>query len=272
MKKIPSGNFPRPERQGQGVPVRLQRFLALHSALGSRRWCENLIRSGGVRVNGVVARVGQSVDPAADEVTVDGRRIVPKKAFSYFLYHKPKGVVCTFADSETEKGRRTLKDVLRRAGVSGRLFSVGRLDLDAEGLLILTDDGDLAMNLTHPSREIPRVYEVGLARALSSEDASRLQALRKISPYVHPGAPPSAKRPSPERIRPPQIIRGVGSRHVLVRLKEGRNREVKRIFAEIRHQVTHLRRVAFGSLNLGKLPPGLIRPLSVKEIQLLTKP
>lgn len=246
--------------------------MALNSNLGSRRTCEELIRSGAVRVNGVVARIGQSVDPASDAVTVDGRRVAQKLEFTYLMYNKPSGVLCTFGDSEETIGRVTLTDVLRQRRIQPRLFSIGRLDIDAEGLLLLTDDGDLTMRLSHPRQETQRIYEVGLRRALTAEDAGRIHELRKISPLFHLKDRNKINfQKRPERIHPPRVLAGIGGRHVRIRVKEGRNREVKRIFAEVGHQVTFLRRIAFGPLNLGKLAPGGLRPLTSKELDLLKK-
>ncbi len=259
--------------------VRLQKFLARHTTYGSRRTCEQLIASGAVRINGQPAHLGQSVDPEHDRVEVDGRTVVPKKSGVYVLYNKPRGVLCTFAD---EPGETTLTDVIRRMKLPVRVFSVGRLDADAEGLLLLTDDGTLAERLTHPRFGVSRTYEVGLNQSLTPEVAERVRRLRSLRPFVLPKSrqaqaegradmrPPrrdAFRDTRPQRITPPKILDGVGGRHVRILLKEGRQREVKRIFAEVGLRVEYLRRVGFGPLRLKDLPPGAWRTLSRAEIE-----
>lgn len=252
--------------------MRIQRFLANHGDLGPRRACESLIESGEVTVNGRKASLGDRCDPVRDDVRVRGVRIHFKPQWTYMMYNKPRGVLCTFGADDALDGRPTLQEVLNRLRIKPRLFSVGRLDADAEGLLILTDDGDLAMRLAHPKFGCSRTYEVGLDRPLDPEDARRLGRLRMLVPRVRP-VPGKAPRMSgrADRITPPVIFQGIGTRHVKIRLKDGRNHEVKRIFAARRYRVIYLRRIAFGRLRMEGLPGGTIRHLTRGEVELLKK-
>lgn len=254
--------------------IRLQKFLARNTTYGSRRSCEELIASGAVRVNGQTAHLGQVIDPERDRVEVDGRAVTAKRGSAYYLYNKPRGVLCTFSE---EAGQTTLAEVVRRMKIPARVFSVGRLDADAEGLLLLTDDGELAERLTHPRYGVPRVYEVGLNRPLTPELAERVRRLKTLRPFVPPkvrrAAQGDARREAhmrqirPQRISPPKILDGVGHRHLRILLREGRQREVKRIFAEVGLHVDYLRRTGFGSLRLKDLAPGHVRALSRQEVE-----
>ena len=232
--------------------MRLSKILA-QAGLASRRGAEALLEGGRVTVNGVVRlEPGAQADPATDVVALDGRVVGAREARAYVLLHKPPGYVTSLHDPE---GRRVVRDLLP-AG-SPRLFPVGRLDYDAEGLLLLTNDGELANRLLHPRYEIPRVYEVEVERRVAPAD---LDGWRRG--VVLPDGP---ARPSAVRI----LRHGRGSTWLSVTFREGRYREVKRYCKALGHPVVRLRRVQFGPLRLGALPAGQTRALTAEELDRL---
>jgi len=206
-----------------------------------------------VRINGEIRREpGAQADPARDVITVDGRPLPPAAARRYVLLHKPRGYVTSRRDPE---GRPVVMDLL--PGDARSLFPVGRLDFDAEGLLLLTDDGDLGNRLLHPRYEIPRVYEVQVERRVRPEDLPRWRRGAELPDG--PAVP-----------RAVTIIRGraAGKAHATwleVTFAEGRYREVKRYCKALGHPVLRLRRVQFGPLRLGRLPVGGWRELTAGE-------
>jgi len=227
--------------------MRLNQFLAA-CGLGSRRQCEALIEAGRVRVNGAPAHFGTRVD-AGDEVSLDGARLQARTTGHVWLLHKPAGVVSTAHDPE---GRPTVLQVMRRAGVTGRVFSVGRLDFETTGLLLWTDDGDLAWALTHPSRGVDKEYEARIATAL---DAAALQQLRHGLELDDGLTAPCEAHQEPQ------------GRQTLVRLvlHEGRKRQVRRMLAALGAPVLALHRVRFGPVRLGNLAPGQVRAATAEE-------
>lgn len=230
--------------------MRLNQFLAA-CGLGSRRQCDKLIEAGRVQVNGEPGDFGSLVE-AADRVVVDGCPVRPEARGSVWLLHKPAGVLSAVRDA---RGRTTVVDLARRAGIRRRLFPVGRLDLDTTGLLLLTDDGDLAHRLLHPSHEVEKEYE---ARIDAPLDAPALERLRRgLVLDDGPTAPCRAE----------QEVGGC----VVVRLvlHEGRKRQVRRMLAAVGRPVRELHRVRVGPLGLGDLPAGAIRPLTGEERQAL---
>lgn len=233
--------------------LRLQKILA-EAGVASRRGAERLIQAGRVRVNGrVIAELGAKADPEADRIELDGRPLQPREARCYVLLHKPAGYLTTRVDP---RGRPTVFALLPELGV--RLHPVGRLDGDAEGLLLLTNDGVLTYRLTHPRHGVPRVYEVQVEGRLTPADLATLRAgvLLEDGPAV------------PERVR---LLGHEGGRSRLqVTLSEGRYREVKRIFQALGHPVRRLVRIQFGPLRLGRLPVGKWRPLTPAEVRALT--
>jgi pseudouridine synthase len=232
--------------------MRLQRFLAL-CGLASRRACEELIAAGRVSVNGrVVTRLGTKLDPARDEVAVDGQRVrAPSRRF-YVALHKPEGVVCT---GEDPAGRPRAVDLVR--GVPARLFPVGRLDEDSAGLLLLTNDGDFAQRVAHPRYEVPRVYRLIVK---GDPDPAALQKLRE-------GVWLSEGKTAPARVTVLRRTRQFTS--LALSLHEGRNREVRRILARVQLPVTKLLRVAIGPVRLGSLGRGQWRMLERSEVEAL---
>jgi 23S rRNA pseudouridine2605 synthase len=231
------------------VEKRLSKILA-EAGLASRRGSERLIGEGRVAVNGrVVTTQGTTADPARDRITVDGRPLPAVEPPRYLLLNKPRGYLTSRTDP---RGRPVVLDLVRHERV--RLFPVGRLDFDAEGLLLLTNDGALAQRLLHPRFGIPRVYEVEVEGRVT---AAELPAWARGVVLADGPARPAE-------------VRLLGGRGGATRLRltftEGRHREVKRFCEALGHPVRRLRRVAFGPLRLGRLGPGQARPLTAEEI------
>lgn len=233
--------------------MRINKFLA-ESGVASRRNADKLIADGVVTVNDKTAVLGMEIDPASDTVKVDGQKVNVAKKFEYYMMNKPKGYVTTVKD---DLGRKTVMDLLPR-GV-GRVYPVGRLDYDSEGLLILTSDGDLANRLMHPSNEIPKTYLVKIEGTLSTE------AVLKLSRGV--------------------IIDGVKTKKCTIKITdetkdftkyyvtvtEGRNREIRKIFMTAGKEVKFLKRIKIGELGLHGLDRGEVRKLTAEEIDYLKR-
>ena len=229
--------------------VRLQKFLS-QAGVASRRAAETLMQQGRVRVNGAPAtELGVKVDPERDIVEVDGRRIDPAKPV-WIALHKPRGYVTTRSDPE---GRSTVYALL--PAEHHALFHVGRLDLDSEGLLLLTNEGDTAERLQHPRYEVERVYEVEIDGVLS--DATQRLLLHGVE--LEDGL---ARALALDRLSTARGGRGRWS----VTLREGRNREVRRLFDAVGHRVQRLKRVRFGPIELGRLKAGEWRRLQPAEV------
>ena len=232
--------------------IRLQKYMAL-CGVSSRRAAEKMIAEGRVSVNGdVVTEMGTKVDEYADEVRVDGEVITPEAEKHYLAYNKPVGEVTTVSDPE---GRATVMD--RFEGYPVRLFPVGRLDYDSDGLLLLTNDGELMNRLLHPSREINKAYLAKVSNNLTEEDLVRLAR----------GVIVNGKMTSPAKVR--LIRRDTFSTTILVTIHEGRNRQVRKMVEAVGHQVVSLRRVGFGPILLGDLPSGCWRRLTDEEVRKL---
>ena len=229
---------------------RLQKVLA-QAGLGSRRACEVLIDEGRVEVNGEVARLGRRVDPEHDRVSVDGVTIPVRPGLVYYLLNKPAKVVTTASDPE---GRPTVVELVP---AEPRVFPVGRLDWDTEGLLLLTNDGDLAHGLTHPSRGVPKTY---LAEVSGVPSRGALRQLRE-------GVDLDDGRTAPAKARLAQTT-PTGSALEIV-IHEGRNRQVRRMCEAIGHPVRRLVRTRFGPLHGNRLAPGQWRALTQAEIRAL---
>jgi pseudouridine synthase len=241
--RVPSAEEPEPER--------LHRYLA-RSGVAGRRQAEELMRAGRVTVNGELAtEPGLTVRPGIDRVEVDGSGVHPPADHHYLLLNKPEGVVTTVSDP---RGRRTVMDLVRSRR---RLFPVGRLDADSAGLLILTDDGDLAQRLTHPRYGIQKTY---VAEVRGEQLGQRVDALRKGVRLADGFAKPKSVR----------LIRQdrAGGAIELV-LGEGRNREVRRMCSAVNLKVTSLLRTRLGPLSVHGLRPGAWRPLTAAEVQAL---
>lgn len=232
--------------------MRLQKYLAM-SGVASRRNAEKLISEGHVQVNGItVAEMGVQVDELHDRITLDGKPVKLEEEKHYIAYNKPMYEVTTASDPE---GRPTVMDMFRDYPV--RLYPVGRLDYDSEGLLLLTNDGELMNRLLHPSHEVPKTYLCRVSHQLTEEE---LRHLRR-------GVMIEGRLTSPAEVR---LIRHDDlSSTVLVTIHEGRNRQVRRMFDAIGHQVVSLRRVGFGPIRLDDLPRGMWRRLTDDEIRRL---
>ena len=230
--------------------MRLQKYMAM-CGVAARRKCEEIISSGRVSVNGcVVTQMGTQVEEG-DRVELDGQLLTPQAQPRYILYHKPAGEVTTVSD---DKGRDTVMD--RFSDFPERIYPVGRLDYDSEGLLLLTNDGELAQRLMHPSCEVDKVY---LARVTGSPTDEALERLRRG--VFMDG---DERRTYPAKVR---VVRDTALfSDVLVTIHEGRNRQVRRMFDAVGHRVLLLRRVRFGPLDLGPLRRGEWRELTADEV------
>lgn len=232
--------------------MRLQKFLS-RAGVASRRAAESLILEGRVRVNDeVVTELGTRVDPDSDRVSVDGRRVVLARPV-WLALHKPRGYVSTRSDPQ---GRKTIYDLVpeRFRG----LFHVGRLDVDSEGLLLLTNQGDVANRLLHPRHGVERVYDVVVDGALEEADTRRLLDGVELEDGIARAVAVqrrSAPRPGLDRVR--------------ITMREGRKREVRRMFLALGHPVRRLVRLRYGPIRLARLAPGEWRRLSAEEVRAL---
>lgn len=229
-----------------------QRLQKLISAAGmaSRRRSEELIKMGKVTVNGIPASLGDSADPETDIICVDGRLLAEPAERTYIMLYKPRGYVTTLKD---EKNRRCVSELVRDAGV--RLYPVGRLDMYSEGLLIMTDDGEFANRLMHPSSQTDKTYHAWVKGACSE---TALKVLR--SPLVIDG-----HRISPAEVR---VIRsGEDYTQLSIRIHEGRNRQIRKMCDCAGLKLTKLKRISEGSLSIGALKPGHWRYLTEDELQ-----
>lgn len=232
--------------------MRLQKFLA-DAGIGSRRKCEEYIREGRAYVNGAPAAIG-CILQEGDVVEFDGRVIAPKEERITIMLNKPQGVVCTSSDPE---GRRTAIDYVR--ALPYRLYCVGRLDYDSEGLVLLTNDGELAHRLTHPSFEVSKTYYVECSGRLSPQDIARLESGVMLEEGIT--APAQVKN-----------VKVKGNRTAFeITIHEGRNRQVRRMVAAVGRDTMLLRRIGEGGVMLGDLPLGSWRKLTDKELTLLEK-
>ena len=231
--------------------IRLQKLLA-ERGIASRRKAEELIAAGEVQINGRTARIGDKVDPKKDRVTVRGK-LVPRPAENvYWMLHKPRGFITTMHD---EHGRKCVADLLRDQ--KERVFPVGRLDRDSEGLLLMTNDGDFANRMTHPSHHIPKTYRVTVRPSVTEEQLTQLAT----------GVMLDGKMTAPAGV---EVLLQEPGRVVLeMVLHEGRNREIRRMCEEVGLEVARLKRIAVGPLKLGMLQPGKWRPLTNEEVRRL---
>ena len=230
---------------------RLQKILS-QAGVASRRASEQLMLDGRVTVNGVtVFELGTKADPGADDIRVDGRRIKIAARHRYLLLNKPRGYMPTRSDPQR---RPTVIDLVPE--VKEYVYPVGRLDYETEGLLLLTNDGDLAARLTHPSHEVPRVYE---ARVLGVPDDRDLERLSR-------GLMIEGRRTAPADVQLKPLRRGDEHGTLTITLREGRNRQVRDMCEAIGHPVDYLRRVAIGPLRDGKLKVGRWRDLTAEEV------
>ncbi len=231
---------------------RLQKFMA-EAGVASRRACEELIRQGRVTVNGETASLGRSVEPEQDRVELDGKPVQKEQRRTVILLYKPRGVVSTSSDPE---GRRTVQDYFRE--IPERLYNVGRLDLNSEGLLLMTNDGALANRLTHPRYGVEKTYYAGCDGRLTASEAARLTNGIELEDGMTAPARVDAVRTTQR-----------GDTSFLITIHEGRNRQIRRMLEAVGHRTLRLKRERFGPLSLGTLAPGEWRKLSDEEIKKL---
>ncbi len=240
---------------------RLQKIISA-AGVASRRLAEELIAQGRVEVNGTtVTTLGTKADPESDEIRVDGRRIKEQKRKRYILLYKPRGYVTTRSDPQ---GRPTVMDLLK--GVKEYVYPVGRLDYDSEGLLLLTNHGELAARLMHPSHEIEKVYEARVRGVPAAEDLDRLAR----------GVVLDGERTAPAKVRIADrpvktMASGTEQTFVEIVLHEGRQRQVRRMFDSIGHPVARLRRVRIGPIVDEQIPIGHWRELDQQELTRLRR-
>jgi len=230
---------------------RLQKILS-QAGVASRRASEQLMLEGRVSVNGTTVReLGTKADPAHDDIRVDGRRVRVAHHHRYLLLNKPKGYVTTRSDPQH---RPTVLDLLK--GVNEYVYPVGRLDFDSEGLLLLTNDGELAARLTHPRHGVRRVYEAHVLGIPDTHDLNRLAG----------GIVIDGRRTEPAEVKLAPHDRRATEASVIITVHEGRNRQVRRMCESIGHPVTRLRRIAIGPIKDATLKPGRWRELTADEV------
>lgn len=229
--------------------MRINKFLAA-SGVASRRECDKLVQSGNVTVNGNVATVGMEVDDA-DEVLINGKRVAVKKKV-YYILNKPKGYICSVSD---DKGRKTVLDLM--PSDVGRIYPVGRLDYDSEGLLILTTDGELAQHLTHPSNSVPKTYLVKIEGTLTEAALNPIRSGIEIDGIMT------------KKCKAHIVETNKNYTKVHITLTEGKNREIRKMFEAIGKEVTLLKRIKIGELNLSGLDRGKYRKLNKQEVAYL---
>lgn len=232
--------------------TRLNKFIS-NSGFSARRKADELIKSGRVTVNSsVVTELGTKIDPEKDKVKIDGEPIKAKPGLVYILLNKPKGYVTTASD---EKNRHTVLDLVQ---INKRVFPVGRLDYDSEGLLLLTNDGDLAYKLMHPKFLVYKTYLVKLSKPLNEKDLN----------YLSEGIKINGRKTSRAEI---SIIPNSERREIRISIHEGRNRQVKKMFESVGIYVRKLKRIEYANLKDNSLKPGQWRYLNEEEIQKLKK-
>lgn len=233
--------------------VRLQKYIA-DCGIASRRKAEELIAAGKVKVNGRVAEIGDKIIPSEDTVSVNGKKLHKENGNIYIALNKPRGFVTTMSD---EQDRKCVAELV--ADVGKRIYPVGRLDRDSEGLLILTNDGEFANALTHPSRHISKTYRVSVRPRITEEQITTLTSSIMID----------GRKTMPADVR---VISNEEDKSVLeIVLYEGRNRQIRRLCEEAGLETIRLKRLAIGQLTLGRLAPGKYRALTKDEVALLKR-
>ena len=239
------------EKNGQGERVRLQKYISACGVM-SRRAAEQCITAGRVSGNGETASLGCNIIPGRDVVEIDGVRVKPAEKYLTVMLNKPRGYVTTLSD---ELGRRTVAELVESYGI--RLNPVGRLDRDSEGLLLMTNDGELLNHLTHPRYSLPKLYRVTVGSAATPEQIAKLRAPMTLDGYRL------------QRVGL-KIVRAEENRTVLeMTLHEGRNRQIRRMCEAVGLEVVRLRRVAIGKLHIGSLRPGESKPLTDEQLAYL---
>ncbi len=231
--------------------IRLQKFLS-EAGVASRRKAETMIENGEVKVNGVKARIGDCVDPKKDTVTVRGKKVMRETVMRYVLLNKPRGFVTTNHD---EMGRKCVAELV--SDINERVYPVGRLDRNSEGALLLTNDGEFANAMMHPSHHVPKTYRVTVRPSVNEDQLTKLAT----------GVEIDGRMTAPADVR---VVTKEEGRVVLeIVLYEGRNREIRRMCEAVELEVARLRRIAIGNLKLGMLQQGQWRDLTEQEVDKL---
>lgn len=228
--------------------MRINKFLA-ENGIASRRHADEMIAQNRVKINGVLATLGATVEEG-DQVFVDDQLVIIKeKELEYYILNKPKGVICTVSD---DRGRKTVMDFLPET--AGRVFPVGRLDYETEGLLILTNDGDLSFRLTHPTSEVPKTYLARIEGTMTEKDLNRIRSGIELDGVLT------------KKCKAHIVETNKAYTKVHITITEGRNRQVRRMFEAIGRTVQFLKRVSIGKLKLTGLDRGEIRKLTESEV------
>lgn len=231
--------------------MRLQKYLA-QCGVASRRKSEELIESGKVKINGKVAQIGDKVNPKKDDITVSGKKIVKTKKYTYIMLHKPRGFITTMSD---EMDRKCVAMLVKDVGA--RVYPVGRLDRESEGLLLMTNDGEFANAMTHPTKHVPKTYRVTVRPSISEEQITKLST----------GIVIDDRMTAPAEVR---VVKREENRVVIeIILYEGRNRQIRKMCDALGLEVARLKRISVGSVKLGMLPQGKWRELSEEEVHKL---
>lgn len=229
------------------MKARLQKILS-EMGVASRRKAEEMIMEGRVTVNGATATIGMKANPFVDYIKVDGKLIVGPNISAtkkvYYIFYKPRNVVTTLFDPE---GRPTIKDYLK--GIKQRVFPVGRLDFDSEGLLLLTNDGEFANAVIHPSKRVPKTYHVKIKGIIEDEEIERLKKGIRLEDGIT----------MPAEVR--RLRKGINNSWIEITIYEGRKRQIRRMLERVGHPVIRLIRIGIGPLKLGNLRPGEIREI-----------
>ena len=231
--------------------IRLQKFLS-ECGVASRRKAEDLIASGKVKVNGRIATIGDKINPKKDTVTVFGKKVIKVKKNTYIMLHKPRGFITTLSD---EMGRKCVAQLVEDVGT--RVYPVGRLDRDSEGLLLLTDDGEFANAMTHPAKHVPKTYRVTVRPSITEDQITALTT----------GVEIDGRMTLPSEVR---VISKQEGRVVLeIIIYEGRNRQIRKMCETLGLEVARLKRTQIGSVKLGMLKQGDWRNLTEDEVHKL---
>ena len=231
--------------------MRLQKYLA-ECGVASRRKSEELIEQGKVKVNGRVAQIGDKINPKKDDITVSGKKVVKSRQYTYIILHKPRGFITTMSD---EMGRKCVAELIK--DVNARVYPVGRLDRDSEGMLLMTNDGEFANAMTHPTKHVPKTYRVTVRPSITDEQITALTT----------GIMLEGRKTAPAEVR--VLTREEGRVVIEIILYEGRNRQIRKMCESLGLEVARLKRTAIGTIKLGMLPQGKWRELTEDEVHKL---